>query len=404
MNDLLNSAPCGYLAFAEDGTIVMANHTLSRWLGYMNDELAGKSIESIFNLATRIFYNTHFFPLLKLHTKAEEIFISLQTKDRNTIPVITTAESRTEDGVMTFHCVFVPVRQRAKYEDEILQAKREAESALRENKHLAELKAALEHRSLELDQQYQKLLTMNQNLVQFSKIVSHDLQEPLRKIQIFSDIVVRHDKESLSDKSKTAIQKIHASVERLRVLTSGLHQYVSLDSDDLIEDVDLNVSFNAARSRAVQHRQFDAIHFECDDLPIIQGYKAQLELLFFHLIDNAIQFRKQSERLKIQISGILLEDNMYKMTNTRYKFVGHLRLSISDNGIGFDNAFKEHVFELLTRLGPPTGGLGIGLSLVKKIVENHFGVLTVNSEKDLGTTFTITLPLKIHSQTSHNQV
>ena len=395
MSNLLDSAPGGYLSFNDEGLINYVNNTLVNLLGYTQEDLTGNSIESIFTLATRIFYNTHFFPLIKLHTKAEEIFLSLRTKGGKDIPVLTNAERRLENGVYTIHCILIPVVQRKKYEDEILKAKRDAENALKENKDLQSLKNSLESRTLELDRQYQKQLATHRDLLQFSKIISHDLQEPLHKIQLFTDIVSREPGNNLSEKTTYAFQKINAAAERLRILITGLHEYVSVDTEKIHIEVNLNEVIEHAKAKAITRRKFDLFDLEYVTLPIIHGYRMQLELLFFHLIDNAIQFRDPGRRLKIQITCINLEENVYKVSKEKYKFEKHIRLTFSDNGVGFNPEYKAYVFELLKKINPVSDGLGMGLSLIKKIVDNHAGNLAVNSETGKGTRFIIHLPLRL---------
>ncbi|HTE33215.1 MAG TPA: PAS domain-containing sensor histidine kinase [Chryseolinea sp.] len=397
MESLLDFAPCGYISFREDGRIVQVNTTLSGWLGYAKEELEGKSIETIFNLATRIFYNTHLFPLIRMHSKAEEIFISLYTKHKKDIPVITNAERRTETGQALIHCVFLTVYQRRKYEDEILKARRDAENALNENRHLQELRNSLESQTLELDKQYQRQLTINQDLLQFSKIISHDLQEPLRKIQLFSDVLSGDELIMSTPKRKSGVDKINKAAERLRKLISGLQQYVTVDSERTYKEVDLNTVVQNAKSKVIGQRAADALEIVCENLPTIQGYETQLELLFFHLIDNSFQFQDPSRKLLIKISVVEFDENLYKVSKDRYKFSEHLKLSFADNGIGFENAHRHYVFELLKKINPATQGLGIGLSLIKKIVENHSGTLNVESAPGLGTTFTMVLPVRFIS-------
>ncbi|WP_414552217.1 diguanylate cyclase domain-containing protein [Anabaena sp. CCY 0017] len=134
INDLLNTAPCGFLSFIDDGTIVMVNTTLLELLGYEADGLRGQKIESILPIASRIFYQTHFFPILKLHGKAEEIYFSLRSKQGNNIPILVNAVRRENAGSFINHCIFIPIHQRIQYEDELLQAKKVAEAAIRAQK------------------------------------------------------------------------------------------------------------------------------------------------------------------------------------------------------------------------------------------------------------------------------
>ncbi|HLM00084.1 MAG TPA: histidine kinase dimerization/phospho-acceptor domain-containing protein, partial [Pyrinomonadaceae bacterium] len=132
MDELLNNAPCGFLVFADDGSIVEINDTLLELLGYSPDELRELHIEKIFSVAGRIFYQTHFFPLLKLKNRVEEVYLSLRSKSGLDIPVLVNAARRERAGGAIFNdCVLMPMRQRNQYEDEILRAKKQAEDATR---------------------------------------------------------------------------------------------------------------------------------------------------------------------------------------------------------------------------------------------------------------------------------
>jgi PAS domain S-box-containing protein len=129
IEELLNKAPCGFLSFTDDGLIVLANFTLLLLLGYESDSLVGKRLEIILPIASRIFYQTHFFPLLKLYGKVEEIYFSLRAKDGNDIPMLINASRRSQGEDFVNDCIFIPIRQRIQYEDEILKAKKAAEAA-----------------------------------------------------------------------------------------------------------------------------------------------------------------------------------------------------------------------------------------------------------------------------------
>jgi phosphoserine phosphatase RsbU/P len=401
MSDPIDYLPCGYVAFEDNGAILSCNSTFCSWVGFTKENLSGKSIENVLTLATRIFYNTHFFPLIKLHGKAGEIFLTLKTADNRDIPVLAYADRTTEKNSGIIKCVFVQVRERKKYEEQLLFAKREAENALKENKQLIELTNSLEQQALELDQQYQRQVVVNDNLVQFSKIISHDLQEPIRKVQIFVDMISRDESIALNDRAKHYLTKIDAAGEKLKALTIALQQYVTIDGEKTTHQLNLNEIILSAKARAIDSRQFSDFDFEVEPMPVIEGYSNQLELMFFHLIDNSIQFRNVNRRLSIKINCLLLEENIFKSTRSKYKYKEHLRISFADNGIGFSDQYKDYVFELLKKGDNSSRGLGLGLSLVKKVVNNHSGVVQVESQPGLGTRFEIELPSKLFVQTRH---
>ncbi|HZI18338.1 MAG TPA: STAS domain-containing protein [Pyrinomonadaceae bacterium] len=138
MDDLLNNAPCGFLSFADDGSVLAVNATLLGWLGRDRGELVGRHVETVLPPGGRIFYQTHFFPLLKLHGQAAEIYLSLRDARGREVPVLANAARRERGDSTVNDCVFVPMRQRRRFEDEILAAKREAEAANRLKDQLIE--------------------------------------------------------------------------------------------------------------------------------------------------------------------------------------------------------------------------------------------------------------------------
>src|SRR5687768_7392412 len=186
--DSLDKAPCGYFSFGDDGTVRTVNATLCALLGFRKEELAGKNVESFFTLPTRIFYQTHFFPLVKMQGHAEEIFISLLCSDGEQLPVLLNAKRMDWEGSVVTCCSFIIVRNRKKYEDELVAARKTAEKALNENVDLLKVKNELQRQASELDKQVQLVNRQNDELRQFSHVISHSLREPLRKILMFSSI------------------------------------------------------------------------------------------------------------------------------------------------------------------------------------------------------------------------
>lgn len=393
MKDIFKEVPCGLVTFKDDGIIVWTNPTLTTWLEYEPTELLGRSIETLFPIATKVFYNTHVFPLIRLHGKADEIFVSLLSKGATSLPILANFSRKEIDGHPRNIAVFIQVHQRKKYEHELLLARREAETALSENRELQRLKNNLETQALELDVHNQRLYAINQNLIQFSKIISHDLQEPLRKIMIYLETITSDSETTLSACSANAVEKIKKATGRIRNLTGGLQQFVSIDSDFSITKIDLREVADAAKEKVIKYRNFDGFAIAIGELPIVEGFRDQIDMLFFHLIDNAVQFREPSRQLIIDISGIPLEENVFRKSEGHYKFTEHIRIVVRDNGIGFDSKYKEYVFGLLNKLKANSEGLGIGLSLVRKIVENHSGMIDINPLQS-GTEIIVTLPTK----------
>lgn len=150
MDDLLNTAPCGFLSSTDDGKIMVINSTLLNILEYQSEELQGQHIESIMPIASRVFYQTHLFPLIKMHGKVDEIFLSLQTKSRNEVPVLINVIRRKRKGQFFNNWVFMPMHQRSEYEDQLVRLKKAAE----------ETQKALETKQAELLEVNAKLETL----------------------------------------------------------------------------------------------------------------------------------------------------------------------------------------------------------------------------------------------------
>lgn len=394
MEDLVNLLPCGVLVFDDGGKILETNETLRQWLGFGQHDLEDKNIDTILTLASRIFYNTHFFPLIKLHSRAEEIFLTLLTQAKDDVPVLSNTVRREHGNKVLNICTFIRVFQRKKYEEEILQARRAAEDALKENEALQSLSKKLEMRTQELDQQLQRMVAINEDIVQFSKIVSHDLQEPIRKIRLFANMLEMKLPQS-TELSRPVLGKIQSSADRLAHLTTGLQQYVNIDLTRGCSQTDLNEVLAAARHKVTRARAFPDLQLDSEPLPSIEGYPALLELLFYHLLDNAIKFRKPDQTLVVKVNSTLLDENIYRAIPDKYRFLEHVRIVFSDNGIGFDEQYKEYVFQLVKKIDPRSMGLGIGLALIKKIVDNHNGSIRIESHIGSGTRIFLVLPLRL---------
>jgi sigma-B regulation protein RsbU (phosphoserine phosphatase) len=393
MDELLDSAPCGYISFFDDGSVVTLNQTLADLLGTGKHQLEGKSVETVLTVASRIFYNTHFFPLLKLHGRANEIFLSFRSAQQTDIPVLLNAKRRQAGDHFVNDCILIPINQRQKYEDEILAAKRKAEKAIKENQHLVTLANALESRTAELDQQYSRLVLINKDLFQFSKIISHDLQETLHKMSVFADKLSIQESSNLSEKGKKSITRLNSAIHKASELINGLHSFIGITEDNEITRVDLNEIVQYAIRKAGELLEFNDLDVVHGRLPAVEANESQLGEMFYQLIANSIHYRNPQRKLRITIEHTLLKENRFKHVSDKYEYTDHVRIVFKDNGLGFDKSLNDYVFALFTKIHSVSSGLGIGLALTKKIVENHLGSISVTSEPGEGTVFTILLPL-----------
>ena len=391
MKSYFDQAPCFYFSCTDDGKLIDINETACNALDYTKQELTGEKIDRIFTIATRIFHQTHFFPLLKMQEHAEEIFISLQTKSKEEIPLLLNAERKITNGEATLVYTGIVVRNRKKFEDELIAAKKSAEAALKENTALAEAKQQLQKNMEQLDLQIQRVNKQNEELKQFNRIVTHDLQEPLRKLSVFANLFL--DNPEKKDNRLIAEKMVNAS-QKLRFLLSGLQQYVWLTETTVsIKQINLNELLPKLRQRLKIEFPLEEFVIESDELPLIDADEEQVKLLLHHLFSNAIRFKKPDTAAHIKLYSSVIQRNKFQHIPGKYTYTDFLKLQVADQGIGFNVKYAEQAFELFKRLHAESG-LGIGLSLCKKVTENHHGNIAIETEEGKGTIVTVLLPLQ----------
>ena len=385
LDSLLDEAPCGYFGFADDGSLRLLNAGLYKRLGYDPGTLEGKNVEQICTLPTRIFFQTHFFPLIKMQGHAEEIFITLLSQSGEHIAVLLNAKRMEWKGSTITTCACIEVPNRKKFEDELVAARKAAEKALAENTELMEAKSGLQAYSEKLENQVSLVNRQNHELQQFYHVVTHNLKEPLRKVLLYSGKLQ-------SENDSPVFQKLNRANEQMRAVVTGLQQYVWLnEKTNSFRKVDLNEVIKKAAQEAGRNLIPGSMVLQVGTLPVIEGDEEQLQLLFFHLFSNAVKFKKADQAM-IKLDSTVIKQNIFRAVENKYQYNDYVRLEVMDEGIGFDPVYKDHVFELFRKLHY-TEGQGLGLALCKKIVDNHSGGIKAESEVNIYTRITIWLPL-----------
>lgn len=388
IQDFFENAPSGYFSFFDDGAIHVINETLCALLGYDKSELSGKNVETLFTLPSRIFCQTHFFPLVKLQGHAEEIFLTLRTKDNEYLPVLLNAK-RVEKPNPYTSCSFIVVPNRKRFEDELVNARNEAQSALRENLELIKIKADLQKHSEQLDIQIRTVNQQNHELKQLNHVVTHSLKEPIRKILVFTEKI---QTENVPENLKKNLGRLSKASEQMKSIVSGLQQFVWLVSgQNNFSIVDIHKIIEQAAHQVRNENSDDRLILKIEAMPPIEADADQVELLVYHLLSNAVKFKK-SEKAKVTVTGTVIKMNSFRNMPGKYKYEDFLKLEIRDEGIGFDPVYRETIFELFKKLGY-IEGQGLGLALCKKIVENHSGMIEAFSKIDEYTVITVFLPL-----------
>ena len=265
---------------------------------------------------------------------------------------------------------------------EEVEIRKKAEEALQQmNKSLEE---KVTERTKELLVKNKELEINNIELQQFASVASHDLQEPLRKIITFSNILVEGYLPDNSD-AKMYMNKIVASSTRMRNLIDDLLNYSKLSVDSFFLNTNLNdILQETLTDLELPIKEKNAVIKSCK-LPEAQVITGQVRQVFQNIISNALKFSKKDVAPVIKIDCELIEKN-----NADF-----ICISIRDNGIGFEQIYADRIFTLFQRLQGKSQyeGTGIGLAIVKKIIEKHNGTISAESKLGEGSIFKITLPV-----------
>lgn len=234
----------------------------------------------------------------------------------------------------------------------------------------------------------------NKELVEFNYAASHDLQEPLRKIQTFISRINEKEKENLSESGKEYMERILVAASRMRVLIDDLLQYSRTNKTDTsFEEVNLDEIAVISVQELSQLIEETNAEVNFSKLPKIKGIPFQLRQLFINLINNSIKYKKPDQPPIITISYEKIKASEDDQIDDNSNRVYH-KISFVDNGIGFHPDDSKKIFLLFNRLHAKDSypGTGVGLAICKKIVKNHYGFICANGQPDEGALITVYLP------------
>lgn len=255
------------------------------------------------------------------------------------------------------------------------------------------LEIKIAERTKELVLKNEELEMRNHELQQFSWVVSHDLNEPIRKIQIFIKII----KElylTADEKAIDYVDRTIKSAERMQTLITDLLAYSRLSSQVKPETTDLNVVLQEVLSDFDYLIERKKATIKTSELPTIDSIPSQLRQVFQNLIGNALKFSGNTDQPVIEItSEIIAEKSFESPAAPDGRFC---RITVKDNGIGFDEIYLDRIFIIFQSLNDRQTyeGTGIGLAIAKKIIEKHNGLITAKSQLGEGASFIIILPLQ----------
>ncbi len=246
----------------------------------------------------------------------------------------------------------------------------------------------VKHLQQELEKKIIELERSNTHLQDFAYAASHDLKEPIRKIQFFIKFVRDQLTDRLNENELQIFNRIENATQRMELLINDLlvysqvsyisHEEETVDLNEIIKQVVVDLDL------AIQQKN---VSLKIETLPTLKGYSRQLQQLFQNLISNSIKYSQIEKQPEVAITSSIIKQGD----------LNYYHIKITDNGIGFEQQYAEKIFQMFARLHGKSeySGSGVGLAIVKKVIDNHKGIITAESTPKMGSTFNILLPADI---------
>lgn len=368
---LFEYATEGIIITNSKGQITMVNPEAEKQFGYQKGELLNQRIEV---LIPKRLEKTHegkraeYYQHPHERYKGSNLELVARRKDNTEFPVEISLSNYTLGDEIFVIAFVIDITRRKQQQDALKKA----------NEELTQSAIELKHTNAELEN--------------FAYVSSHDLQEPLRKIQSFGDRLKTREGEKLSEEGKDYLGRMLNASGRMQTLINDLLTFSRLTSQaQAFVPVNLNHVLEQVLSDMEITIEKTAARIERDELPVIEAEPTQMRQLFQNLIGNAIKFKKEDQPPHVRITAKKISaGDTHKADLTDY-----IQIFVEDKGIGFDEKYHDKIYNIFQRLeGRKYEGSGIGLAICKKITSRHGGDITAKSQVGQGTTFIVTLPVR----------
>ena len=389
MEGLIERIPCGFLSFTDDGRIQQVNSRLLDRLGYRREEVEGRSFESLMNVGSRIFYQTHLFPLLAMKGAADEIFLLLKGANGEDIGFFLNAVRHERNGVAINDCALMRVEERRKFEDALVRARKTAEAAQQElqeaNRRYEEQAVELELQQEELESQRKIADEANQAKSKFLAVMSHELRTPLNAIGGYTQLIEMGVHGPLTNDQRTALERISRSQKHLLGLINDVlnlsrieagrvdYRITDVSVADVVKTVLPMIEPQLAAKKVISRTVLDGA-------PIVRADREKLEQITLNLLTNAAKFTPSGGSVTVRVRTEPADRKVC--------------LDVEDTGIGISPEMQKAIFEPFIQVNADsrTEGSGLGLAISRELARGMDADLTVKSTPGQGSVFTVLLP------------
>ena len=386
---LTNSLPLMIFTAGQTGDLRYANEWLGQYTGETLSSLNANQWQSVIHEADW----AQSWPAWADHTRPEKAFqIEFRVREAATtlyrwhlLSATPVQPAETDTGYWTGFLVDI-------------HAQKLISQTLKDNEALREAKHELERSQQALERTNAELKLSNENLQQFAYIASHDLQEPLRKVQAFGDVLRQQYGPELGTTGLDLIVRMESAALRMSVLIKDLLAYSRITTHrEPMRPIALNRVVNDVLTDLSQVIKETKATISVGDLPTLPGDSRQLRQLFQNLVSNALRYHKPDQAPVITINSQPVADTELPTALQKGRSTGvplYYRITVTDAGIGFDEKYLDRIFQVFQRLHGKNQypGTGVGLAICRRVAENHQGTITATSQPGKGATFIVHLP------------